>query len=675
MMLKQLDLLSARQAQQGIRRLLVLSGEATWCEARAEALSEHLPGDWLWVSPGQRDDLHCTPGALRTLLGREFLHAVFDARHGLDAEALAALSGTLRAGSWLVLMVPDWQQWPLQPDADSVRWSDSSHPIPTPVFVHHFQACIDADTQTLFWQQGTAPRLPSEFERPDWHPADGAPLAGQRAILAELCQMHDGVAVVTAPRGRGKSALAGMLIHHQAGPCVVTAPARAATNVLAHHAHDKGIFMAPDALLQALASGTAPAGDWLIIDEAAALPAPILQRLIAAYPRVLMTTTVQGYEGTGRGFMLKFCASVPQLRHFQLSTPVRWASGCPLERIMDTVMLFDDTLPEPEPNATLSIDAPVYNLWQHAPALAGQTYRLLSGAHYRTSPLDLRRMMDAPGQYIALTRAGAAPVAAAWLVEEGGLCAKLSLSVWAGMRRPRGNLVAQSLAAHGASPLAATLKGLRVSRIAVHPRLQRRGTGSRLLASLVTFAHGYDYLCVSFGYTEALWRFWQRAGFRLVRFGTHREASSGCYAAMALLPLTPAGHALARIQHARLARDVQWLEHEVDEKIPVNLVPASTLNQRDEWELAGFAYAHRPAQASLGSLQRLVANVSLPLPALRAWLEQRQEMVQICAQLGLSGRKALLARWREETAQALMVYNADRAGTLARFIGKVKKFQ
>lgn len=26
-------------------------------------------------------------------------------------------------------------------------------------------------------------------------------------------------------------------------------------------------------------------------------------------------------------------------------------------------------------------------------------YQLLSGAHYRTSPLDLRRMMDAPGQH------------------------------------------------------------------------------------------------------------------------------------------------------------------------------------------------------------------------------------------------------------------------------------
>lgn len=36
---------------------------------------------------------------------------------------------------------------------------------------------------------------------------------------------------------------------------------------------------------------------------------------------------------------------------------------------------------------------------------------------------------------------------ALWLVEEGGLEPSLSQAVWAGYRRPRGNLVAQSLAA------------------------------------------------------------------------------------------------------------------------------------------------------------------------------------------------------------------------------------
>ncbi|MDI5829726.1 hypothetical protein MJN51_38725, partial [Salmonella enterica subsp. enterica serovar Kentucky] len=34
--------------QEGIRRLLVISGDAAWCRERAEAIRAALPGDWLW---------------------------------------------------------------------------------------------------------------------------------------------------------------------------------------------------------------------------------------------------------------------------------------------------------------------------------------------------------------------------------------------------------------------------------------------------------------------------------------------------------------------------------------------------------------------------------------------------------------------------------------------------
>jgi tRNA(Met) cytidine acetyltransferase len=76
-------------------------------------------------------------------------------------------------------------------------------------------------------------------------------------------------------------------------------------------------------------------------------------------------------------------------------------------------------------------------------------------------------------------------------------------------------------------------------------------------------AHHYstscDYLSVSFGYTAELWRFWQRCGFVLVRMGNHREASSGCYTAMALLPISEAGKRLAEREHQHLRRDAKSL--------------------------------------------------------------------------------------------------------------------
>ena len=123
--------LTAQMAREGIRRLLVLSGDEHWCLAQAVELRERLGGDSLWVGALARQEPYVASGALKTLLGREFLHAFFDARHGFDVAAFAALGGTLRAGSWLVLLAPDFARWPEQVDGDSLRWSDTSEPIAT----------------------------------------------------------------------------------------------------------------------------------------------------------------------------------------------------------------------------------------------------------------------------------------------------------------------------------------------------------------------------------------------------------------------------------------------------------------------------------------------------------------------------------------------------------------
>lgn len=649
-----LNALTAQMAQEGIRRLLVLSGEDRWCREQAQRLRESLPGDWLWVSSAASEG---TSPALQTLLGREFRHAVFNASQGFDAAAFAALSGTLRAGSWLVLMTPPWDVWQKCPDSDSLRWSDCSSPIPTPHFVHHLRRIIAADPQTLHWQQHLPLRLPAFPERCPWQAATGEPLPEQSAILQQLLQMPTGIVALTAARGRGKSALAGQLISRFNGTAIVTAPAKAATDVLAQFAGDKFRFMAPDALLDSDTQA-----DWLVVDEAAAIPAPLLHRLVARFPRTLLTTTVQGYEGTGRGFLLKFCARFPHLLRLELRQPVRWAQGCPLEKWVSDALVFDDDNFATTPQGDIVISPFEQVLWQTQPAVPLAVYRLLSGAHYRTSPLDLRRMMDAPGQHFLHAACGSEIAGALWLVDEGGLSAELSQAVWAGFRRPRGNLVAQSLAAHGGDPLAATLIGRRVSRIAVHPGRQREGIGQRLISHAL--AANCDYLSVSFGFTPELWRFWQRCGFVLVRIGNHKEASSGCYTAMAMRPLSDAGKRLAEREHYRLRRDADILSQWNGEDIPVQSLKASTLNDDDWLALAGFAFAHRPLLTSLGCLSRLLHHTQQTLPALHGRLHDKLSDAQLCATLSVAGRKALLTLQREEAAQALLMLDAERAQRL-----------
>lgn len=663
--------LTTQMHRSGVRRLLVIAGEWHWAHRQAELLSAQLAGDWLWVGEGAEWPIHCAPAALRTLLGKEFQHAVFDARKGLDAAALAALAGTLKAGSWLVLLTPDWQTWHTLPDADACRWSETPQAIATPNFISHLQSCVTYDPDAVVWQQHQPISLTDLRDYPEWQPVSQGPQQEQASILAQLAALESGVAIVTAARGRGKSSLAGMLINHSRGDCLVSAPTKAATAVLAQFAGERFHFLAPDVLAQTQPTGPV---DWLIVDEAAAIPAPLLRQMMAHFPRVLLTTTVQGYEGTGRGFLLKFCASLPLCHYFTLNAPIRWAQHDPLERLIDRIMLFDEPSLATLPTGPVHFSVIEQQDWPHNAQPLADMYRLLSAAHYRTSPLDWRRMLDAPGMHYIAATVEQHCAGALWLVEEGGLDQTLSYQVWAGVRRPRGNLVAQSLAAHGGSPLAATLRGLRISRIAVHPTYQRQHLGSDLIQQALPMAQGqYDYLSVSFGYTETLWRFWQRNGFSMVRMGTQREASSGCYNVMALLPLSAAGARLTRHEQLRLSRDSHW-QRCWQGKLPPGVAADNSMSEDsklndDDWcELAGFAFAHRSLESALAALHRLLLACDLPLGLLRGQLEEAKSRTALCQLFKLNGRKALLAAQRQQTQEALQQLDASRSHRLQLWV-------
>ena len=649
---------------------MVVSGEAQWCQLQAQQWISILPGDWLWIGDAPQTPLNYSPSAAKTLLGQEFLHAVFDARDGFHAEALAVLAGTLKAGSWLVILAPEWERWPTQPDLDSLRWSETSAPIATPNFIHRLQKLLLADEQVALLRQHYAPVLPSPPDTVDWQPND---TSQQQQLLQQLLASEPGISVLIAPRGRGKSALAGTLAARWPGRCLISAPAKVATDVLATFAGEAFEFIAPDRLLALPAAERPENIDWLLIDEAAAIPGPMLHQLVRLYPRVLLTTTLQGYEGTGRGFLLKFCTALPEATILRLEQPLRWSQHDPLERFIDEALLFSEAEPVAD-ERDIDFSYPQQNEWQASGTQLEAMYRLLASAHYRTSPLDLRRMMDAPGMHFSAALQGEKVQGALWLVDEGGLSVGLAEAVWAGLRRPAGNLVAQSLAAHGGWPEAAILTSRRISRIAISPALRQRGIGRQMIQQSLERAEGLDFLSVSFGYTEALWHFWQSCGFRLVRFGTKPEASSGCYTAMAMLPLSEAGRVLAGKGWKKLARDWPWLRPRlqgIDLALPMaeNEPVASDEPDEDDWrELAGFAWAHRPFEASIGALGRLVGNNSPDLPLLHGALIERLPSAGLIQQSGLSGRKALLAGWRQETQRALVQLDPQRSASWQRYI-------
>ncbi|MGL5369483.1 MAG: tRNA-binding protein, partial [Plesiomonas shigelloides] len=79
-----------------------------------------------------------------------------------------------------------------------------------------------------------------------------------------------------------------------------------------------------------------------------------------------------------------------------------------------------------------------------------------------------------------------------------------------------------------------------------------------------------------------------------------------------------------------------------------------SLDSADWRELQGFAYAHRPIEASWAALQRLLRLASPgQLPLLSRRLLQRQSVAHIVQECGLHGQKAWLQACRQEVAAYL----------------------
>ncbi|MTC71444.1 tRNA(Met) cytidine acetyltransferase TmcA [Providencia sp. wls1914] len=662
----------------GFRRLLVLSGEHEWGKTQLQEFQDFLVGDWLCLSPELPNSI--PPEKAQLLLGREFVHGIFDARKGLHSEALAILAGTLKAGSLLVLCTPPQSRWAQQNDADSVRWNEQFGEIPTPNFVHHLQRTFRNSPDVLFIdQQLEEQKQPHGLnllpDHPKWIAPTGQPTEQQQAALGQLLSAENGIWGLIAPRGRGKSTVAGMLIKEWQGVCWCCAPAKVTTGVMAEYAQHELKFWAPDALLHYCQSGQQINADWLIIDEAAAIPSHILRQIIAFFPRVLMTTTVEGYEGTGRGFMMKFCDSLENFTSLSLTQPIRFAEHDPLERVINQSLLLESA------TSTKAVAEPIILKPLSQQQLANDPkqlhafYGLLTAAHYRTSPLDLRRLLDAQHQHIAVaSHHNQDVIGAVWMVDEGGLDEKLSWQIWAGQRRPRGNLVAQSLAAHCYFPQVPRLRSRRVMRIAVNAGYRRQKIGYRLLELQIGqgIQDGLDFLSVSFGLTPELLAFWQSSGFQIVRIGRHVEASSGCFTAMAVLPLSAEAQSICYLGQQRLQRDLFWRQ-DLNE-FSLKSTSEQHLDDGDWLELVGFSDYHRSLAASEASLQRFLAvlqqrdSVEITGSALGAYFHQGQSVEHIAGQLGLAGQKQWLKRARAEVAQWLNGYYPEEVKSLRQQI-------
>ena len=328
------------------------------------------------------------------LLGQEFGHILFDGRNGIHLEALAIAAGTLKMGGTLCLVLSDWENLSQQPDQDSFRWNGNQSAIATPNFIYHFKQCIERYHFPILREE-SAVEFPTIFYSNEHH--KNATLA-QQQIIETILQTEQDIYFLTAKRGRGKSALLGMLANQIQAPVYLTAPNKSAVHSVIEFSEREIEFIAPDELAIRLQHEPEfSQSAWLLVDEAAVIPLPLLQEYSQYFQHIVFSTTIHSYEGTGRGFELKFKRKIHRtFQHFELKQPLRWQENDPLEHFIDDLLLLnaeDDFQQFPfQPHLPYQIRE------VQKPHHIVDFYGLMTLAHYRTSPLDLRRLLDGENQ-------------------------------------------------------------------------------------------------------------------------------------------------------------------------------------------------------------------------------------------------------------------------------------
>ncbi|KAI6087790.1 DUF699-domain-containing protein, partial [Hypoxylon rubiginosum] len=257
----------------------------------------------------------------------------------------------------------------------------------------------------------------------------------------------------------------------------------------------------------------------VIIDEAAAIPLPLVRKLLGPYT-VFMASTISGYEGTGRSLSLKLlkqlkeqaATSVAQdgetrsprsLKEVTLAEPIRYAKGDAVEKWLNSLLCLDVTASRPKNNADLSQCQLLHvnrdTLFSFHPVperFLRQMVALFVTSHYKNTPDDMQLMSDAPAHELFVLTSSTIqdnglpePLCVIQIAFEGNISKK---SVLAGLdrgQRPAGDLIPWLVSQQFQDDFA-SLSGARVVRIATHPDCTNMGYGTKALELLIDYYEG-----------------------------------------------------------------------------------------------------------------------------------------------------------------------------------------
>ena len=293
--------------------------------------------------------------------------------------------------------------------------------------------------------------------------------------------------------------------------------------------------------------------DIVVVDEAAGLQVPMLLKIWKAHRRIMFSSTIHGYEGSGRGFSVRFLSLIKKdpltkLLEYEMKEPIRYSEDDPIEKWQFDTLLLDaepEKLDEEDYKAIaegrLIYIKPSLKTWfsEKGERKLRAFFGIYVLAHYRNEPDDLGMMADAPHHTIrAIMTPSGKIVCSLQLAEEGPIPDDYIDDLLKGGRIP-GNIIPDRVLKHVRIREFGKTIGWRIVRIATHPDVMGKGIGSFALKQVIREAKekGYDWVGAGFGVTEKLLRFWLKNNFIPVHMSPDRNPVSGEFTILVIHPL------------------------------------------------------------------------------------------------------------------------------------------
>jgi tRNA(Met) cytidine acetyltransferase len=556
-----------RQSKMCHRQLLVITGKEEWTKSTAVALldNNNIPSV-LWVSDAQTEYENISVKDYRCKLGHEYDWVILNCFSGFRANAAMALSGTIKEQGLMVILCPELSEWPNYTDPEQINRISYGYQqkLTKSPFIQHLISSFIEDRGVAIL---SADKFSGELLFVD-NKLDEDRYYEQDIAVKSICKVAQGhnnrPLILTADRGRGKSSALGIaaakLMTSTVKNICLTAPhIRSVEQVFIHNKR-----LLPNALItknsvvyqscsltfksidRLLADEISV--DLLLVDEASAIPVHILNKLAKKFSRVVFSSTVHGYEGSGRGFEMRFIKQLsklkPNFKRLHMSQPIRWYKHDTLEQFwFDT--LFNNVQQDIEniTQVNQSINCRHVSKAQllNNKKLLACLFRLLIDAHYQTSQDDLQRLLDAPEIECFILTRGNTMLGVAQIIKEGGhSVSELADNIVDCTRRVKGHLVAQNIASsYNTSPFLLAQQW-RISRIAIDPEHQRKGFGKQLIQYVEQQAkqQHIEFLTSSFGCNTDILKFWYSSEFTLAKLSAKPEVSSGEHSGICIKPLT-----------------------------------------------------------------------------------------------------------------------------------------